>query len=156
MSSFSHTDEHGHPRMVDISGKSPTLRTARAAGFVKVSEKVLTLLQEGKLSKGNALDVAKVAAIMAAKNTGQMIPLCHPIPITHVDISFEFLPDGIRLESKVSAEGKTGVEMEALTAVSVAALTLYDMCKAVDRSIVISEIHLLEKTGGKSGHYLRS
>ena len=155
MDTFSHMDEHGHPRMVDISSKSISLRTARAKGFVKISETVLSLLRDGKLTKGNALDVAKVAGIMAAKNTAQLIPLCHPIPITHVDLSFQFLPKGIQLESIVSSEGKTGVEMEALTAVSVAALTLYDMCKSVDRSIVIAEILLIEKTGGKSGNYLR-
>ena len=155
MSAFSHVDEHGKPRMVDVTGKPPSTRTARASGFVKGSVQLLSMLREGKIAKGNPFDVAKIAGIMAAKNTAQMIPLCHPVAITHVDVTFELLKDGIRLESRVTAEGKTGVEMEALTAVSVAALTLYDMCKAVDRSMIISEILLVEKTGGKSGHYLR-
>ena len=155
MSSFSHMDEQGKPRMVDVTGKPLTIRTARATGLVKGSVQLLSMVQEGKIAKGNPLDVAKIAGIMAAKNTAQLIPLCHPVTITYVDVSFQFLNDGIRLEATVTAEGKTGVEMEALTAVSVAALTLYDMCKAVDRSMIISEILLVEKTGGKSGHYLR-
>ncbi len=155
MNSFSHMDEQGKPQMVDVTAKPITIRTARAKGLVKGSGELLSILQEGMIAKGNPLDVAKIAGIMAAKNTAQLIPLCHPVTISYVDVSFQFLNDGIRLEATVTAEGKTGVEMEALTAVSVAALTLYDMCKAVDRSMIIAEILLVEKTGGKSGHYLR-
>ena len=155
MSSFSHIDEQGKFRMVDVTDKPHSIRTARATGVVKTSVQLLSLLREGKISKGNPLDVAKIAGIMAAKNTAHLIPLCHPLALTHVDVAFQLLDDGIRLEATVTAEGKTGVEMEALTAVSVAALTLYDMCKAVDHEMTITDIFLSEKTGGRSGHYLR-
>jgi cyclic pyranopterin phosphate synthase len=156
MSTFSHMDEHGKPRMVDVTDKVHSVRTARATGMLKTSAQLLSLLREGKLRKGNPLDVAKVAGIMAAKDTAHLIPLCHPLSLTHVDISFQLLHDGIRLEATVTAEGKTGVEMEALTAISVAALTLYDMCKSVDRNMTITDILLCEKTGGRSGHYIRN
>ena len=156
MSTFSHMDEHGKPRMVDVTDKVHSVRTARACGMLKTSEQLLSLLREGKIRKGNPLDVAKVAGIMAAKNTAHLIPLCHPLAVTHVDVSFQLLDDGIRLEATVTAEGKTGVEMEALTAISVAALTLYDMCKSVDREMTITDIFLSEKTGGRSGHYIRN
>jgi cyclic pyranopterin monophosphate synthase len=155
MSSFSHTDEQGNPRMVDVTEKVNSVRTARATGILKTSKHLLTLLREGKIRKGNPLDVAKIAGIMAAKNTAHLIPLCHPLALTHVDLSLHLLDDGISLEAMVTAEGKTGVEMEALTAVSVAALTLYDMCKSVDRAMTISDIVVAEKTGGRSGHYIR-
>ena len=155
MSSFSHIDEQGKSRMVDVTDKPHSVRTARASGVVKTSVELLSLLREGKIRKGNPLDVAKVAGIMAAKNTAHLIPLCHPLSLTHVDVAFQLLDDGIRLEATVTAKGKTGVEMEALTAVAVAALTLYDMCKAVDREMTITDIVLSEKTGGRSGHYLR-
>ena len=155
MSSFSHIDEQGKSRMVDVTDKPHSVRTARATGVVKTSVQLLSLLREGKISKGNPLDVAKIAGIMAAKNTAHLIPLCHPLALTHVDVAFQLLDDGIRLEATVTAEGKTGVEMEALTAVCVAALTLYDMCKAVDHEMTITDIFLSEKTGGRSGHYLR-
>lgn len=155
MSSFSHTDEQGNPRMVDVTEKVNSVRTARATGMLKTSNHLLALLREGKIRKGNPLDVAKIAGIMAAKNTAHLIPLCHPLALTHVDLSLNLLDDGISLEATVTAEGKTGVEMEALTAVSVAALTLYDMCKSVDRTMTISDIVLAEKTGGRSGHYIR-
>jgi|SRR3990172_3819764 len=155
MSFFSHIDEQGKSRMVDVTNKPVSIRTARAMGIVETSANLLSQLQEGKISKGNPLDVARVAGIMAAKNTAQLIPLCHPLVLTHVEIFFHLLDDGIRIEAVVIAEGKTGVEMEALTAVSVSALTIYDMCKAVDREMTISDICLLEKTGGRSGHYLR-
>ena len=155
MSSFSHTDEQGKPRMVDVTDKVHSIRTARATGMLKTSKQLLVLLREGKISKGNPLDVAKIAGIMAAKNTAHLIPLCHPLALTHVDLSYQLLDDGIGLEATVTAEGKTGVEMEALTAVSVAALTLYDMCKSVDRAMTITDIALAEKTGGRSGHYIR-
>jgi cyclic pyranopterin monophosphate synthase len=155
MSTFSHMDEQGKPRMVDVTEKVPSVRTARATGMLKTSAQLLSLLQEGKIRKGNPLDVAMIAGVLAAKNTAHLIPLCHPLALTHVDLSFQLSDDGIRLEATVSAEGKTGVEMEALTAVAVAALTLYDMCKSVDREMTITDIFLTEKTGGRSGHYVR-
>ena len=155
MSSFSHADEQGKPRMVDVTKKVVSVRTARATGMLKTSKHLMTQLQEGKICKGNPLDVAKIAGIMAAKNTAHLIPLCHPLALTHVDLSLNLLDEGISLEATVTAEGKTGVEMEALTAVSVAALTLYDMCKSVDRAMTITDIALVEKTGGRSGHYIR-
>jgi cyclic pyranopterin phosphate synthase len=156
MSSFSHMDEQGKPRMVDVTEKSHTVRTARATGMLKTCDQLLSLLRQGKIRKGNPLDVAMIAGIMAAKNTAHVIPLCHPLALTHVDVSFQLLDDGIRIEATVTAEGKTGVEMEALTAVSVAALTLYDMCKSVDRGMMITDILLFEKTVGRSGHYIRT
>jgi cyclic pyranopterin phosphate synthase len=113
------------------------------------------LIQSEKIAKGNPLEVARIAGILAAKNTAGLIPLCHPLGLTHVDLQCEVTPDGIELEATATAEGKTGVEMEALTAVSVAALTIYYMCKAVDREMVITDVRLVEKSGGRSGHYLR-
>jgi cyclic pyranopterin phosphate synthase len=155
MSAFSHIDEQGKARMVNVTDKPLSIRTARATGLVKMSAQLLSQLQEGKIHKGNPLDVAKIAGIMAAKNTAQLIPLCHPLLLTHVDVAFELLDCGIRIYATATAEGKTGVEMEALTAVSAAALTLYDMCKAVDREMMFTDIYLLEKTGGQSGEYIR-
>src|SRR5690349_4795699 len=154
MTQLSHLDENGKIRMVDVTKKSVTVRTARARGWVKASPATLVLIRAERIAKGNPLEIARIAGIMAAKNTAGLIPLCHPLGLTHVDVRCELTPEGIELEATATAEGKTGVEMEALTAVSVAALTIYDMCKAVDREIVITDVRLVEKTGGRSGHYL--
>jgi cyclic pyranopterin phosphate synthase len=157
MKKLSHIDSQGHARMVDVGDKAVTLREAVATGTVRMTPEVLRLLMSGQMPKGDVLAVARVAGIMAAKKTPDLIPLCHPLPITSVRV--DFLPQEERgtlaIEARVKVEGKTGVEMEALTAVSVAALTIYDMCKAVDKGIVISDICLVKKTGGKSGTYER-
>ena len=155
MAQFSHLDESGKVRMVDVTQKSVTVRMARARGRVRASPETLALIQTEKIAKGNPLEVARIAGIMAAKNTAGLIPLCHPLGLTHVDVRCELTQGGIELLATATAEGKTGVEMEALTAVSVAALTIYDMCKAIDREMVISDIRLVEKSGGRSGHFLR-
>jgi cyclic pyranopterin phosphate synthase len=155
MDQFSHWDDTGKVRMVDVTEKPATARVARAGGLIRTSAATLQLIQGENISKGNPLEIARVAGIMAAKNTAQLIPLCHPLALTHIDVRCRLTAEGIELEATAAAEGKTGVEMEALTAVSVAALTIYDMCKAVDREMVIGEICLLEKAGGRSGHYLR-
>jgi len=155
MAQFSHLDESGKVRMVDVTEKSVTVRTARAYGRVEALPETLALIRTEKIAKGNPLEVARIAGIMAAKKTAGLIPLCHPLGLTHVDVQCRLTPEGIELEAIATAEGKTGVEMEALTAVSVAALTIYDMCKAVDREMVIADVRLVEKSGGRSGHYLR-
>jgi len=155
MAGFSHIDESGRARMVNVTGKQATLRVARAKGLVKMSAQTLVQIRSRSLAKGDPLEVARLAGILAAKNTSQLIPLCHPLALTHADVQCEILEQGIEIEASVTAEGKTGVEMEALTAVSVAGLAIYDMCKAVDRNIVIADIRLVEKSGGRSGHYLR-
>lgn len=154
---FSHFDEAGNARMVDISGKSSTERLAVAAGRVIMSPDTRSMVLEGRTAKGDALGVARIAGIMAAKKVDSLIPLCHPLAINRVDVEFSFPDDGcsIAIRATVGVSGRTGVEMEALTAVSVAALTLYDMCKAVDKNMVIADIRLLEKSGGKSGKYVR-
>lgn len=154
---FSHFDESGNARMVDISGKSTTDRLAVAAGRVIMAPDTRRMIREGKTAKGDALGVARIAGIMAAKKVDSLIPLCHPLPINRVDIEFAFPDDGVSvaIQATVGVSGRTGVEMEALTAVSVAALTLYDMCKAVDKNMVLSDIRLLEKSGGKSGKFVR-
>jgi cyclic pyranopterin monophosphate synthase len=150
---LSHYDEYGSPRMVDISSKLPTKRTARAHAFVRMRPQVLAQLPENP--KGNPLDIARVAGISAAKKTSELIPLCHPLMLSHVDVDVSLEADGVRITSSVSTTGPTGVEMEALTAASVAALTVYDMTKALDKGIEIQDLYLLEKTGGKSGDYRR-
>jgi len=150
---LSHYDDAGEARMVDVSEKPATKRTARAQAFVRIRPEVLAELRHNP--KGDPLEVARIAGILAAKRTHELIPLCHPLSLTHVDIQAEIQPEGVNLESSVSTTGPTGVEMEALTAVSVAALTVYDMTKALDKSISIERIELLEKTGGKSGLYRR-
>lgn len=155
MAEFSHLDEGGKVRMVDVTDKSVSVRTARARGWVRALPQTLALIQSEKIAKGNPLEVARVAGIMAAKNTSGLIPLCHPLSLTHVDVRCKLTQEGIELEAIATAEGKTGVEMEALAAVSIAALTIYDMCKAVDREMVITDIRLVEKIGGRSGHYRR-
>ena len=153
MSKLTHFDAAGSPRMVDVSGKQATKRTARAHAFVAVQPAVLAQLPSNP--KGNPLEIARIAGIMAAKKTSELIPLCHPLPISHADVETMPEPDGIRIVATVSTTAETGVEMEALTAASVAALTVYDMMKALDKGIEIRDVHLLEKTGGKSGDYRR-
>jgi cyclic pyranopterin phosphate synthase len=158
MNKLSHVDAQGRARMVDVGEKAVTFREAVATGAVRMSPEVLRLLVTGQMPKGDVLAVARVAGIMAAKKTPELIPLCHPLPISAVSVEFTPQEDAgiIAIAARVKVEGKTGVEMEALTAVAVAALTIYDMCKAVDKGMVISDICLLKKTGGKSGTYERS
>ena len=157
MDKLSHTDTHGHARMVDVGDKAVTAREARASGTVHMQPATLRLITTGQLPKGDVLAVARVAGIMAAKKTAELIPLCHPLPLTSITVEFTPHPSGGRLdiEARVAVQGKTGVEMEALTAVSVAALTVYDMCKAVEKGMRISDVCLQQKTGGKSGTYIR-
>jgi len=142
--------------MVDVGAKPETNRTARASALVRMKPETLKLVRDKQLAKGDVLEVARLAGIMAAKKTADLIPLCHPLPLTSVKIDFAFpAEDALRIEATVSVFARTGVEMEALTAVSVAALTVYDMCKAVDRGMTIEAVRLEEKDGGKSGHFAR-
>ena len=150
---LSHYDEAGQAGMVDVSGKQPTRRTATASAFVELSAAVIRALPENP--KGNPLEVARFAGIQAAKRTSELIPMCHPLPITHADVQAVLEGDGVRITATVATMGVTGVEMEALTAASVAALTVYDMTKALDKAIVIRNVQLESKTGGKSGEYSR-
>jgi cyclic pyranopterin phosphate synthase len=151
---LSHYDGAGRARMVDVSGKSPTRREAEASAFVAVSPEVLAALP--KNPKGDPLEVARIAGIMAAKRTAELIPLCHPLPLALVDVDVRLCENGVAITSKVVTTAETGVEMEALVAASVSALTIYDMCKGADKSIVIREIALERKSGGKSGEYRRA
>jgi cyclic pyranopterin monophosphate synthase len=153
--SLSHIDASGEARMVDVTQKAVTLRRAAAESYVRLSRSTLLLISKGKLPKGNALETARLAGIQAAKKTSDLIALCHPLLLTHVDVQTEPLGSGVRFVATVSCEGQTGVEMEALTGASVAALTLYDMVKAVEKGATIEKVRLLEKTGGKSGTYRR-
>jgi cyclic pyranopterin phosphate synthase len=153
MSKLSHFDDAGEVRMVDTSGKRPTKRTARAHAFVAMPAEVIRELPLNP--KGNPLEVARIAGISGAKRTSELIPLCHPIPLTHVDVQVAVEAGGVSIETSASTTAETGVEMEALTAASVAALTVYDMTKALDKGIEIREVYLLEKSGGKSGHWRR-
>jgi cyclic pyranopterin phosphate synthase len=155
MSNLTHLDEQGHAHMVDVSQKAETARTAMARGKVLLSGETRKLLQDNAVPKGDALATARIAGIMAAKKTSELIPLCHPLPLTHVSVDLSLTDDGVEIEATASITGKTGVEMEALTAVSVAALTLYDMVKAVDKGAIITDIRLEYKSGGKSGIYQR-
>ena len=142
--------------MVDVSSKAFTTRTAVAHAFVRMSPKVLRAVRSLKNPKCNPLEIARIAGIAAAKRTAEWIPLCHPLPLTHIDVTPRLCKDGVELQSRATATAQTGVEMEALVAVACAALTVYDMCKALDNGIEIAHIHLLEKTGGKSGDYRRA
>ena len=154
---LSHLNERGEAHMVDVGAKAATVRTARAQAIVHLQPATLQAILDGQLPKGDVLATARIAGIMAAKKTSDLIPLCHPLALEKVSIDFTPLgTDHLYIEALVQLTGKTGVEMEAMTAVSVAALTLYDMVKAIDRGLVIESIQLLEKTGGKSGHYLKS
>lgn len=158
MSKLTHLDEAGHAHMVDVSDKAETARMARATATVLVTEETMGLLIQGNLKKGDAMGVARVAGIMGAKKTSELIPLCHPLPITKVTVDLypDLLKNEVIITATVKTRGQTGVEMEALTAVTTAALTLYDMLKAVDKGITISDIHLDEKQGGKSGTWKRT
>ncbi len=153
MSELTHLDDAGAARMVDVSAKEETARTAVAKGFVVMQPATLALITAGAAPKGDVLAVARVAGIQAAKQTAALIPLCHPLPISAVNVDFEMTPCGVDITARVRTTGRTGVEMEALTAVSVAALTLYDMVKAVERGMRIEGIRVVEKTGGKSGDF---
>ncbi|MCX5892537.1 MAG: cyclic pyranopterin monophosphate synthase MoaC [Deltaproteobacteria bacterium] len=157
MSEFTHLDETGQLRMVDVGDKPETWRRATATCRVIVGPKVFPLLQAGRLPKGDVWAAARLAGIMAAKNTAQLIPLCHTLPLTGVEVDFTLEPQewAVSIQTRVRNFGRTGVEMEALTAAAVAALTIYDMCKAVDRGLVIKDLCLLEKSGGASGEYHR-
>src|ERR1700688_501684 len=156
MAELTHFDESGASRMVDVTLKEVTLRTACASGCVRLKPSTLALILDRRMAKGDVLEVARLAGIMAAKRTGDLIPLCHPLPITSAAVDFAFpAADLLRIEATVRVFGRTGVEMEALTAVSVAALTVYDMCKAVDRVMTIERLRLEEKSGGRSGTFRR-
>jgi cyclic pyranopterin phosphate synthase len=152
---LTHVDPKGRVRMVDVSAKPVTAREAAARGVVRMSAEARRVIRSGAVKKGDPLQAARVAGILAAKRTSDLVPLCHPLPLTSVDVDLSPGRGGYVIEARVRTSAQTGVEMEALTAVSVAALTLYDMLKAVDRSMVISEIYLVEKRGGRSGHYKR-
>jgi len=156
MKAFTHLDEKGRARMVDVTEKDDTLRQATARGTVRMNPEAFQRIMTGGIEKGDVLGVARIAGIMGAKRTAELIPMCHPLNITNVEINFKPIEDQhrIEIEAQVKLQGKTGAEMEALTAVAIAALTIYDMCKAVDREMVISDIQLVEKRGGKSGHFV--
>lgn len=155
MKKLSHYRKGAEVAMVDVTGKSVTSRTARARGFVRIGREALAQVRRRNTPKGNPLEIARIAGIAAAKRTAEWIPLCHPLPLTHIDVTTRLCKNGIELTSRVTATAQTGVEMEALVAVSAAALTIYDMCKALDKAMEITDIYLVEKIGGKSGHFLR-
>jgi cyclic pyranopterin phosphate synthase len=152
---LTHVDEHGAARMVNVAGKAITHRRAVAGAVIHMRRETVAMIVDGKVPKGDVFAVTRVAGIMAAKRTSDLIPLCHPLPLTHASVDFEPVADGVRIRATVETDGATGVEMEALTAVGVAALTLYDMCKAVDRGMTVDRLGLLLKEGGKSGRWLR-
>ncbi len=156
-SGLTHIDNEGKAKMVDVSNKSPSKRTAIASGLVVLSQDAFNAIVDKRVPKGDVFATARIAGIMAAKRVGSLIPLCHPLPVEHVEIDFRPRNDipGIEIIASASITAKTGVEMEAMTAVSISALTIYDMCKAIDKGILIKEIKLLEKSGGKSGHWIR-
>jgi cyclic pyranopterin monophosphate synthase len=157
MADLTHIDDQGRVRMVDVTEKAATDRRARAQALVSMAAATFELIREEKVKKGNVLETARIAGVMAAKKTADLIPMCHPLKLTHVQV--DFFPDAathsIRIEATARILDQTGVEMEALAAASVAALTIYDMCKAYDRGMMISDLYLLEKSGGKSGHWKR-
>ena len=155
-SPLTHFDAQGQAHMVDVSAKAQTHRVARASGVIRMQPATLSLIAGGGAKKGDVLGVARIAAIQAAKRTSDLVPLCHPLPITHVAVEFELLPDAsaVRCTAQVETLGRTGVEMEALTAVQIGLLTIYDMCKAADRGMVMGEIRVLERHGGKSGDWM--
>ena len=158
MSKLTHFNQAGEAHMVDIADKASTARRAIAAGRIVMQAETLDLIRQGKHKKGDVIGVARIAGIMATKRTADLVPMCHPLALTHVAVEFDVDTDANAIECTVTAEtaGQTGVEMEALTGVQVSLLTIYDMCKAVDRGMVISDVRLLEKSGGKSGHWKRS
>ncbi|MCF6463488.1 cyclic pyranopterin monophosphate synthase MoaC [Clostridium sp. Cult1] len=152
---FTHFNEEGRAHMVEVGNKEDTKRVAKAYGRIKMKRETIQLIKDGLIKKGDVLSVAQIGGIMGSKRTSELIPMCHNIFITGSNIRFNILEDAIEIESEVKTIGKTGVEMEALTAVSIAALTIYDMCKAVDKGMIIEDIKLLRKSGGKSGEYVR-
>lgn len=152
---FTHFNESGRAHMVEVSDKDETKRVAVARGTISMKKSTLDMIKEGGMKKGDVLSVAQIGGIMGVKKTSDLIPMCHNIFISGSDIRFNMLEDSIEIEAEVTTVGKTGIEMEALTAVSMAALTIYDMCKAVDKDMLISDIRVIKKTGGKSGTYLR-
>jgi cyclic pyranopterin monophosphate synthase len=156
MPKLSHYTPQGEVRMVDVSSKAVTTRTAVAHAFVKMPAHVVQAIRRLKNPKGNPLEIARIAGIAAAKRTAEWIPLCHPLPLTHIDVTPRLCKNGVELRSNVTATSQTGVEMEALVAVAAAALTVYDMCKALDKGMEITDICLLQKTGGKSGEFHRA
>jgi len=149
--SLSHFDKDGRPQMVNVGAKAASARVAIAVGFVRLTPECVAIVRDQKLAKGDVLAIAELAGIMGAKQTATLIPLCHPLGLDHVGLRLQLSDEGISIEAECRITGKTGVEMEAMTAVSIAALTVYDMCKAVDKAITIEEIRLLHKSGGKSG-----
>jgi cyclic pyranopterin phosphate synthase len=153
MADLTHLDKDGGAHMVDVSAKADTAREAVAEGRITMSTEALAAIRAGNMKKGDVLGTARIAGILAAKKTSDLIPLCHPLMLSKISVDFEYEAKGIRVEARVRLNGPTGVEMEALTAVSVTLLTLYDMAKALDKSMIISDIRLLSKTGGKSGDY---
>src|SRR6202045_168510 len=155
MKRLSHFGKGAEVAMVDVSAKATTVRKATAHGFVRIGPAALAQVRRRKTPKGDPLEIARIAGIAAAKRTAEWIPLCHPLALTHIDVTARLCQNGVEVTSRVTATAQTGVEMEALVAVSAAALTVYDMCKALDKGMEITDIVLLEKIGGKSGHYLR-
>ena len=153
MADLTHLDANGGAHMVDVSAKADTAREAVAEGRISMSAEALLAIRSGNMKKGDVLGTARIAGILAAKKTSELIPLCHPLMLSKISVDFEYEANGIRVEARVRLNGPTGVEMEALTAVSVTLLTLYDMAKAMDKSMIISDVRLLTKTGGKSGDY---
>ncbi len=153
MSDLTHLDASGAAHMVDVSAKPDTVREAVAEGVIAMAPQVIAAIRAGDIKKGDVLGTARIAGIMAAKQTSSLIPLCHPLPISSVSVDFDYLDTGVRVETRVRTSGKTGVEMEALTAASIALLTIYDMAKAMDKGMVIGPIRLLAKSGGKSGDW---
>jgi cyclic pyranopterin phosphate synthase len=153
MSKLTHLDDHGAARMVDVGGKAATMRSATAAGHIRMAPATLAAVRDGSGPKGDVLAAARIAGIMAAKKTGDLIPLCHPLALDSVSVDFTFTQDGVAVTARASLTGKTGVEMEALTAASIALLTVYDMAKALEKGMVIEQVRLIEKTGGKSGDW---
>jgi len=153
---LTHIDEEGRARMVNVGDKPVTTREAVASGHVRMSAATVEAIRQRRTPKGDPLEIAKIAGLMAAKKTAELIPLCHPLPLNHAGVELTLTGDGVSITATARTDARTGVEMEALTAVSVAALTLYDMCKAIDRGMVIGEIRLESKTGGRSGDYKRS
>jgi cyclic pyranopterin phosphate synthase len=153
MTTLTHLDEHGAARMVDVGGKATTARVAKATGRITMSPQAARAIAAGAVAKGDVLATARIAGIMAAKRTAELIPLCHPLPLTRVEVALELAEDGVTATATAATDGKTGVEMEALTAASVALLTIYDMAKAIDKAMVIDGVRLIAKSGGKSGDW---
>ena len=154
--SLTHVDDEGRARMVDVSGKPVTTRTATASAFVRLTPPAIEAVRHHRTPKGDPFEAARLAVVMAAKRTSELIPLCHPLPLTHADVEMELLENGIAIRATATTDAKTWVEMEALTAAAVAALTIYDMCKAIDKTMVITDVRLESKTGGTSGDYVRA